>query len=326
MIPDREMRGARATMTEPCYDELPQSELLGMPHSWGVHGPEDELGTLNRIDRAARQRGAAEVGEGRHYNLSLPMDIPSPPYTPTRRALQHHIFSSRRNHYDDYVDDFFPQGSSQWDGLRHVRARELGFYNGLELDLDDPTDRRLGVHRWADHGILTRGVLADVARFAREHGLPFDALENRPITAEVLEATLGWQEVTLQRGDVLLVRTGFAERYRQTSGKARAMLHERRSSAGLESSDDMARLLWDSGIAAVAADNSALENFPGTQGVQPLHRRLIPMLGFAIGEWFDLAALGQDCAAEGNWSFMFGSVPWNLPGGVGSPSNAFAIR
>jgi hypothetical protein len=50
------------------------------------------------------------------------------------------------------------------------------------------------------------------------------------------------------------------------------------------------------------------------------------MLGFAIGEWFDLEALAQDCAADGRYSCFVASVPLNLPGGVGSPANVVAIK
>jgi hypothetical protein len=59
--------------------------------------------------------------------------------------------------------------------------------------------------------------------------------------------------------------------------------------------------------------------------VGSLHRRLIPGLGFAVGELFDFRELGRACQARGRWDFLFVSVPLNIPGGVGSPGNAVAV-
>jgi hypothetical protein len=56
-----------------------------------------------------------------------------------------------------------------------------------------------------------------------------------------------------------------------------------------------------------------------------LHRRLIPHLGFAIGELFDFAPLARVCQREGRYEFLFTGVPLNLTGAVGSPANAVAI-
>ena len=65
---------------------------------------------------------------------------------------------------------------------------------------------------------------------------------------------------------------------------------------------------------------------PGDPAVGSLHRRLIPMLGFVVGELLDLGPLASLCAADSRWDFMFVAAPLNLPGGVGSPANAVAIR
>jgi hypothetical protein len=77
----------------------------------------------------------------------------------------------------------------------------------------------------------------------------------------------------------------------------------------------------------VAADNPALEAWPphnSTGGF--LHHRLIPLLGMNIGELWWLDDLAEDCAADGVYEFLFTSAPLNVPGGVGSPPNALAIK
>jgi len=56
------------------------------------------------------------------------------------------------------------------------------------------------------------------------------------------------------------------------------------------------------------------------------HRRLIALQGLPIGEVWDLDELARDCATDGVYEFMLVSAPLNLPGGVGSPPNAYAIK
>jgi hypothetical protein len=88
----------------------------------------------------------------------------------------------------------------------------------------------------------------------------------------------------------------------------------------------MAAYLWDHHIAAVAADNPALEAWPPraeTGGF--LHERLIPLLGMPIGELWQLGQLAEACLTEGRYEFFLTSAPLNVPGGVGSPPNALAM-
>src|SRR5437588_1557799 len=98
-----------------------------MPHAWEEWCPGDQLGSINRIT-PERVLAALRVPRlGRRFNLSLPLDQPDPPLF-RRKAYEHTIFPLDRNQQDDYVDSFYMQRSSQWDSLRHVRAREFGFY------------------------------------------------------------------------------------------------------------------------------------------------------------------------------------------------------
>jgi kynurenine formamidase len=126
--------------------------------------------------------------------------------------------------------------------------------------------------------------------------------------------------VTLEDGDVFILRTGYGALVADPRSRSRP-----RSWPGLEPSEAMARYLWDHHCAAVVADNPAVEWAPGDPA-EFLHRRLIPMLGLALGELFYLEELAADCAADGRYTCMFVAVPLNLPGGVGSPANAIAIK
>lgn len=97
---------------------------------------------------------------------------------------------------------------------------------------------------------------------------------------------------------------------------------------GLAAREDVAAWLWDHAVAAVAADNPALEAMPFSRERVDgwLHYRLIPMLGIAVGELWQLDPLADDCARDGVWEGMLTSAPLRVPGGIGSPANALALK
>jgi kynurenine formamidase len=306
----------------PSFDQLPSAEKLGLRHAWTVL--DGDLGTLSRSSAGAIVDAAALVRDGVAIGLNLPLDEIEPPLF-GRDPVRHEIFSTDRNTLDDRLDAFYPQGSSQWDGLRHVRARELGFFGGIQGDFE-PGGGSLGVEHWARRGIVGRGVLLDVLAHRQALGGEYDPLGGETIEADELRAVLERQRVQLRAGDVICVRTGWIEAYRRLDGEQRIALASSPRASGLAGSEDVARFLWDSGAVAVAADNPTLEVAPGDPAVGSLHRRLIPMLGFAVGELLDLDELASLCAGDSRWDFLFVAVPLNIPGGVGSPANAVAIR
>ncbi len=83
--------------------------------------------------------------------------------------------------------------------------------------------------------------------------------------------------------------------------------------------------LWDHRVAAVAADNPAMEVLKVDPGVGFLHRLLLPLLGMPIGEFWDLEALSEACRRHERSAFLLTSAPLYIPGGVGSPANAYAV-
>jgi len=121
---------------------------------------------------------------------------------------------------------------------------------------------------------------------------------------------------------------GFAEWYLGQSPAVRAGIPGN-FAAGLAQSEEMCRYLWDHHVSAVAADNVGLEVWPpqGTPGpFRFLHNVLIGQFGLAIGELWWLADLAADCADDGVYEMFLCSSPLNLPGGIGSPANAIAIK
>jgi kynurenine formamidase len=310
----------------PKFAELP-ALATGERHSWDVFGPNDDLGTLNLLSPRAVVAAGKLVQSGRVVNLDLPLDLPSPSLTGMREPYRHNITTDRVAR-DDSLDNFYLQCSSQWDGLAHVRYREFGFYGGTqEADLDAG---RIGIDALARHGIIGRGVLADIGRHLSGNGYkPSRAFAVTPtLIAEVLKA----QNVALASGDILLVRTGWMGWYLSLNQVEREDLagtlggrEGTLESAGLAGTQEMAAWLWDNQIASVVADNPAVEMLP-VDGNEFLHRRLIALLGMPIGELFDFEELGRDCEKDRRYEFLFVGAPLNLPRGVGSPANAYAIK
>jgi kynurenine formamidase len=304
------------------FDDLPVLEALGLQHAWNVL--DHDLGTLQKTSEQTVQAALTSARSGTVVNLNLPISEPDPPLF-GRSPVEHEVFSPDRNTLDDRLDAFYPQSSSQWDGLRHVRAREHGFFGGW-TDTFPPGGGALGIEHWAERGIVGRGVLLDVVAHRRREGREYDPLAGETIDADELREIVGAQRVDLRPGDVLCVRTGWIEAHRALDAKARLAMAETIRVSGLAGSEDVARFLWDSHAAAVGCDNPTLEVAPGDTAVGSLHRRLIPMLGFAISELLDLEPLAGLCAADDRWDFLFVASPLNIPGGISSPANAVAIR
>jgi hypothetical protein len=313
----------------PKYDELPAFEKTGVRHAWGVFGEDDELGSLNWITKESVLAAAGEVKSGEVINLSLPLTLPNPPMARSRTAMLHHVYVSRGGR-DDSLDGFYPQGSSQWDGLQHIRYREFGYWGGRDEELLDRGI--LGIGKMAAKGIVGRGVLIDVAAHTASGAMPIDPTQRVLITPRMLDEALDWEGVILRRGDIVLLRTGWIAWYLSLDQEARSRLAGSMhggdgglDTPGLDAHAESAAWLWDNQVAAMAADNPALEALKVDPSVGFLHRLLIPLLGLPIGEFWDLEALSRACRRNRRYSFMLTSAPLNIPNGVGSPANAYAI-
>ncbi|HYF09723.1 MAG TPA: cyclase family protein [Acetobacteraceae bacterium] len=327
-------------MEVPRYDDLPRPENdpTGLPLAWGVWGPDDEIGALNRITPERVAAAAAEIREGRRFNLNLPLDEPfgrthagshrrrAAPM-PTLVAEEHPGRVTR----DDKLDGFWLQASTQWDGLSHFADPTHGFYNGAPISaIVHGEASRNGIDKALAHGIAGRCVLADLARHFARTGRDWGPLGGRRATAAEVAACLEAQGVALRPGDVLLVRTGWLEAFRAAPDvDARDLLvrgtDSVRDYSGVSGGEDMWRLLWDEEVAAICADNPTVEVWPIHPWKPSLHLSIARM-GMMLGEFFDLEALAADSAASGRYTAFFTAAPLNLRGGIGSPGNALAIR
>lgn len=311
----------------PDYAQL-RTRTDGPPGSiWGLFGPDDEVGACNVLGADEVRRGVACARRGAVFSLDHPIGAFDSPHRP---AAVHTILDLGRGWRDDYLDSFYLQQTSQVDGLRHLAHHAYGFYNATAPERLVSGDPTIGVNRWADRGIVGRGVLVDVAAHSARAGRPLDHLASTPIGVDLLEETLAAQGTTLARGDLLLVRTDYWRHRLAHPG--------RRGHAGLEQSEEVLAWLWDHRIPLVASDNVALEcspPVPTSPFTRPgaidasdsmMHEHLIALLGMVVGELWRLDDLAADCEADGVFEFLLVVKALNLVGGVGSPPNATAVK
>lgn len=319
----------------PTYRELERVD--GTPCAWSVWGNGDVLGALNLLTPERAAAAASIVRTGEVFALNWSVAQPDPPLFHRERfenEISSNIISS-----DDHIKAFNTQGSSQWDGFRHIRHPIHGHFSG------ESAEGTLGVDHWAKRGIVGRGILADVGAHRESAGRPFDMTVCEPVAfSEVLE-TLDSQGTQIETGDILLIRIGWLGWYEGLAEAARNEIADmtKLSYPGLSPGESTVAGLWDAHVAAVACDNPSLEAWPpgsqlggnsrdewfkdpATIEESFAHTMLLPMLGIPIGEMFVLDALAQACAADGSYEFMFTSAPLNIPRGVASPPNALAIK
>lgn len=139
------------------------------------------------------------------------------------------------------------------------------------------------------------------------------------ITPEELDDALSAQGVVVERGDVVMVRTGWIAKFRETGNSIEP-------SSGL--SWRCASWLHDHEVAAVAADNIMVESFDsGVEGMfLPLHLLTLREMGMMLGEFWYLDALAADCALDGAFEFQVIAPPLRVTGAVGSPVNPIVLK
>jgi kynurenine formamidase len=303
-------------------------EIAKRVSNWGRWGPEDERGTLNLITAEVVKRAAGCVRRGRVFSLGLRFGADGPqPGVGLRFNPMHYMSAigqpigggSLGCCYSDDIVHMPLQCATQWDALAHVHY-EGQIYNGFRADevLTVSGASRGGIDKAAVDGIVSRGVLLDVARQRGVERLAPDVV----IGPAELDAAARAAGVEPGPGDVLLVRTGHIRVFTEERDS------QRFSDASPGLGMDCAEWLRERDIAAVCADNVAVEPLPGAvPGVPiPLHMLCIRDMGMLFGEMLDLEALARDCAEDGVYEFLFSAPPLAVTRGIGSPINPVAVK
>jgi kynurenine formamidase len=162
--------------------------------------------------------------------------------------------------------------------------------------------------------ILRRGVLLDIAGLVKLESLPTDFA----ITPEHLDACASAAGVRVEKGDIVLLRTGWARFWSDaaryiTGGHGTAAAGPGPELAG-------ARWLSERGVYAAGADTVAFERVP--TATMPVHVHLLVESGIHIIEALNLEELASDRVYE----FAFVAAPMKIRGATGSPVRPLAIR
>lgn len=311
-------------------------EILGedTPLNWGKWGSDDELGSLNYLGAAEVLRGISAARSGKVFTLMVHMGDPSgDPVWPGRRGAEKLMVIDEGTFQGDkapqfpgglhYADDFvtaFLQGSTQYDALGHVWY-DGTIYNGYDASTTIGGLSKASILPIGEKGVVGRGVLIDMARHrGKDHldkGETFDHLD--------LEDAARAQGVTIEARSILLIRTGFIEYFYTVP---HAEFYDGFNEPGLTYSRELVEWFRDMEIPNLVTDTIANEVTyePKTGAALPLHCALMRNLGVAFTEICKLDELASDCAADGQWDFLYCAAPLKVVRGTGAPVNPIVVK
>jgi kynurenine formamidase len=299
--------------------------------NWGRWGKDDHIGTLNQVKPQDIVNAASLIRTGKVFALGIPLDGSGPQnglfggrFNPIHQMLATGTDAiAGRQDWNKirYADDTLMlcvQGATHWDALGHVFYEDKA-YNGHDAKLIDARGLNvLGIEH-SKNKMVGRGVLLDIARF---RGVKWMA-DGESSSNDELEKCAKDQNVSIGRGDFVLIRTGQMERClaeKQWGGYA----------GGDAPGVKFENCYWcqEKEIAAICTDTWGVEVRPNetTEANQPWHWVVIPAMGLCMGEIFYLKELAEDCDEDGIYEFFFCGPPLIITGGTGSPINPQAIK
>lgn len=290
-------------------------------------GPADEIGRLNLMTADSRAAVLSRIRGGMAYDLSVEYFIGMPSWqaagdphyrmwmthTPRGTRIDDPVGvgdeANARVSYSGSAFSMYAHTGTHIDALSHF-GLDGQIWNGFDADT------HLGDRGWQRAGaetlppIIARGILLDLPAAL---GVEQLAPGHRVVPAD-LEAALDHAGLTLETGDVVLIRTGRMQDYRS----ARDYMD---NAPGLGM--DAARYLADAGAMVIGTDTLSFEAFPSEipGNYVPVHTFLLAQSGIPILELVDLEAL----AADGVHAFAFIAASLKLRGADAAPMRPLAL-
>ena len=308
--------------------------LKDSPKNWGKWGPNDEVGSLNYLTPDVIKAAAGSIRSGKTFTLQVKMANPEgDPVWPGRSGAvrinvmdEGHYLAGKGPQFAGgahYADDFmtcYLQGSTQYDALGHVWYDQQ-IWNGYDSKTTIGGLAKASVLSLADRGIVGRGILLDIARWRKKDVL--DVAET--FTHEDLMACAKAQGTEIQPRDILVIRTGWIAKFYKVS---RDEFYGNFVEPGLTYSPALVKWFQTMEIPNLVTDTIANEVTvdPVSGVVLPLHNALMRNLGITLTEIAWLDDLAADCAADGQYTFLYVAAPLKIVSGTGAPVNPVAIK
>lgn len=296
------------------------TETTARTDNWRRWGEGDERGALNLLTPDVVREATRVCRTGRTYSLALPIQrdgVPLIPYrgAPMRMTLTNSsdeelfaAFDAQDTGANEDVLILASHNETHMDALCHV-FHQGTMYNGFPAS-------GMRTHTGAEHlgienvgCIAGRAVLLDLVRYLGEA-----EMTGRVLSTADLEGCAAAQGVAVRPGDILLLRTGWLERYLKSPGTT-----GQQPQPGLGM--DAVRFVREHDVVAVGADNSAVESVPFDGPFLTVHIELLNKLGVYLLEHLVLEELARDEVYES----LLVVAPLPVPGATGSPINPIAI-
>ncbi len=283
------------------------------PSKWGAG---DERGAANLMSPELVLRASRLIKSGEVVELGrvLAMDMP---FFGTRRFDIHTkrtggpMGTNKRYSNEEFVITELGQVGTQFDMFSH-QSIDNSHYNCFKTD--EITSRngftKLGVDKIG--AIYTRGVLIDGAASTGVDMLP----ASYEIPVDDLEAALTKQGVSLQKGDAVLIHTGYGKLW----GVDNARYNTNVPGIGVPAAEWLAKqdpILF-------GADTYPVEvtPYPDKSINLPIHQLALAVYGIFLLENMKL----DELAAKKAYEFAFVVQPLKIKGGTGSTVAPIAIR
>jgi kynurenine formamidase len=291
------------------------------------YGADDQIGRLNELASGQLANVLLRVDPRRVYDLSVEYFVGMPNWTMSGDPAFQMWLTARPS--GEVLDDPMHVGRASNETVsRSGDAIMMYTHSGTHVDTlnhmglhgriyNGYTEKEhLGSRHWNICGaeqhppVVTRGVMLDIAAL---HGLKM--LPNSyGIGSDDIEAAMQRQGVAVERGDVVLIRTGRMS----TWPDADRLIPDE---PGLNL--DGAKALADMGAIMIGADNIGFEQGPADDELnwQVVHTFLLTESGIPIIELVNMEELSADSVYE----FAFIGACLKIRGATGSPMRPLAI-
>jgi kynurenine formamidase len=306
----------RGTLTS--MDEADVLALFDSCSNVGRWGADDAIGTLNLISVEKRLAALALPRSGRMVSLGFDLEIgPTAQEMPSAElACRFHPTDAPIDAHDTLSMNIHGFDVTHLDAPGHVFFEGRGFGGRPVSEIATEDGLAFGsIQPLGERGIVTRGILLDVAATRGVDHLPVDG----EIAAVDLDAAEERAGIEISDGDAIFVRSGHGVR------KAREGEDHDEMAPHEGVAPDVLPWLHERGVAVYSGD--CIERRPSgyPQVPMPLHQIGLVSMGLCILDVPDIEGLASACRDEGRADFLLIVSPLRVPGGTGSAVNPLAV-